>query len=518
MLKSLFSKYIERFFPQLQRLIETVNKKRGNLTYLYREHLREEYSPDNKWESTTADTTFVAADFVSMDSKLPIKQRDSIQTANGKLPKVGISRVLKETDITALNIMESQGGNAQLIARKLANDPVACATGIDERNEFNFLYGFSNGYVAIKDEDSPNALMRINFNYFEENKFGSSTKGTADLEDILDIIEKAAEKGTAVQQIWCAKTAYDALRRTQKARELAANYESRIVASGYELPVPTPEKFNAAFADETGGVTFVVVNRAIYQEVNGVRTAVKPWNANRFIFAPAEIVGTLIYGRLAEQTNPVENVIYQLVDNYKLIARFRETNPLRETTTGQAIVCPVIENVDQIFIYDISEGQEVDTDAETADTEDEFVTVWGYKYGKTEFVNTANTVAGTNLKVTSTDAAIVKAVNKLSEAEQAAIKAAIVSYPSVSPAELNFSKSADSTGKQVTVTTSDATGLASATATTTDSWITPAISGNKVTVKVAANSEASAPAREGTVTVTVGTKTATITVKQAANT
>lgn len=518
MLKSLFAKYIERFFPQLQRLIETVNKKRGNtLTYLYREHLREEYSPDNKWESTTADTTFVAADFVSMDSKLPIKQRDSIQTANGKLPKVGISRVLKETDITALNIMEAQGGNAQLIARKLANDPIACATGIDERNEYNFLFGLSNGYVAIKDEDNPNALMRINFNYFDKNKFGSSTKGTPSLEDILDVIQKAQEEGVAIVNIWCAKSAYDALRRTQAARELAANYESRIVATGYELPVPTPEKFDAAFADETGGVTFIKVNRAIFLEVNGVRTAVKPWNENRFIFTPSDIVGTLIYGRLAEQTNPVENVIYQLVDNYKLIARFRETNPLRETTTGQAIVAPVIENVDQIYIYDISEGAEVDTAAEEADTEDTFVTVWGSKYGKTEFVNTMNNIAGTKVKTNATDATIIKAVNKLSDAEQAAIKAAIVSYPVVSPASLTFAKTADTTGKTVTVSTTDTANLATATATTTDAWITPTISNGVVTVKVAANSEDSAPKRNGTVTVTVGTRTATIAVEQAAN-
>lgn len=430
MLQSLFYKYLERFFPQLQRLIETVNKKRGNtLTYLYKEHLREEYSPDNKWESTTADTTYVAADFVSMDSALPIKQRDSIQTANGKLPKVGISRVLRESDITALNIMEAQGGNAQLISRKLANDPVACATGIDERNEFNFLFGLSNGYVAIKDEDKPNALMRIDFNYFSENLFGTSVKGEPVLEDILDVIEKAAENGTAITEIWCAKSAYDILRRTRAARELAANYESRIVAEDVNLPVPTPEKFDAAFADETGGVHFVKVNRSIFTETDGVRKAIKPWNANRFIFVPDTIVGTLIFGRLAEVTNPVENVLYQLVDRYKLIARFRETNPLRETTTGQAICAPIIEGVDQIYVYDTSVSVEVDSSAEAADTSDVYITVWGNKYTKSSFITAYNAIDGvTKLKAGATDAQVIKAVNKLSDANQTALQAAVAQY------------------------------------------------------------------------------------------
>ena len=415
MLQSLFYKYLERFFPQLQRLIETVNKRRDrNLVYLHKQHLNEEYSPDNKWESTISDTTYVAADFVSMDSALPIKQRDTIQTANGKLPKVGISRILRETDINTLNTMEAQGGNAQLIARKLANDPVACAQGIDERNEYNFLFGFSNGYVAIKDDDNPTQLMRISFNYLAKNTFYSSEKGEAKLEDILNVIDKAAENGVTIRYIWISKQTYDELRHSREARELSANYERRIVADDFTLPVPTPTKFDEAFSDETGGVEFVKVNRSVIIEENGNRKSVKPWNDNRLIFVADEIVGTLVYGRLAETTNPVENVLYQLIDNYKLIARFRETNPLRETTTGQAIVAPIIENIDQIYVLDISKGQEVDETAEAADTQDEYITVWGNKYGKADFINAYNALDGVKaLKANSTDSAVVKAVNKL---------------------------------------------------------------------------------------------------------
>lgn len=427
MLQSLFYKYLERFFPQLQRLIETYNKRRDrNLTYLHKEHLNEEYSPDNKWESTISDTTYVAADFVSMDSALPIKQRDTIQTANGKLPKIGISRILRETDINTLNTMEAQGGNAQLIARKLANDPVACAQGIDERNEYNFLFGLSNGYVAIKDDDNPNALMRISFHYLAENTFYSSTKGEPELEDILDVIDKAAEKGTTIYQIWISKKTYDELRHTRGARELAANYERRIVADDFTLPVPTPNKFDEAFADETGGVTFVKVNRSVIIEKDGKRTSVKPWNDNRIIFVTGETVGTLVYGRLAETTNPVENVLYQLVDNYKLIARFRETNPLRETTTGQAIVAPIIENIDQIYVLDISQGQEVDEAAEKADTDDVFITVWGNKYSKPAFITAYNALEDVKtLKSDATDAQVIKAVNKLDAAKAETLQAAV---------------------------------------------------------------------------------------------
>ena len=424
MLQSLFYKYLERFFPQLQRIIEKYNGRRDrNLTYLHKAHLNEEYSPDNKWESTISDTTYVAADFVAMDSPLPLKQRDTIQTANGKLPKIGISRILRESDINTLNTMETQGGNAQLISRKLANDPVACAQGIDERNEYNFLFGLSNGYMAIKDEDNPNQLMRISFNYLAENTFYSSKKGEPELEDILDVIDKASEKGTAINYIWISKQTYDALRHTKAARELAANYERRIVADDFTLPVPTPNKFDEAFADETSGVQFVKVNRSVIVEKNGKRTTVKPWNDNRIIFVTDTVVGTLVYGRLAETTNPVENVLYQLIDNYKLIARFRETNPLRETTTGQAIVAPIIENIDQIYVLDISQGQEVNETAEAADTGDVYITVWGNKYSKPAFIAAYNALEDVKpLKSDATDAVIIKAVNKLDLAKADALR------------------------------------------------------------------------------------------------
>lgn len=423
MLESLFTKYLQRFMPKLQRLIETVNGKRnGGLTYLFKSMLRTEYSPDNKWESTTADTNVVAADFVSMDSELPIKKRDSIATANGKLPKVGISKVLKESDIVALNIMEAQGGNTKEIARKLAQDPVACANGIDERNEYNFLYALCNGYVAVKDEDNPNpdVVMRLNFNYLDKNTYGASVKGEYDIGDIKGVIEKADENGDTIKKICISKRGYDALRKTRGAKEMVADFEGKTYTDSTTLATPTPTRFNDAF-EELTGVKFEVINRSVQIEVNGKRTSQRPWDDNRMVFLTQDIVGTLVYGRLAEQTNPVDGVIYQTIDNYKLIARFRETNPLRETTTGQAMVAPIIENVDQIYILDISEGNVVDATEEAKDTDDVKTTLLGGTYTKEKIVGELKKL-GISIRKDATDEAIIKAVNTLSTQEQATLK------------------------------------------------------------------------------------------------
>lgn len=433
--QSLFQKYIAKFFPKLQRLIETVNGKRNkNLTYLHKganSMLRMEYSPDNKWESTSVNTTYVAADFVAVDSELPIKSRDSISSANGKLPKIGMSKILKESDINNINVMEAQGGNAQKIAAKLADDAVACSVGLDERNEYNFLFALSNGYVAIKDEDNPNALMRLNFKYLASHTFGATAKDQISIEDIKRVISKADADGNSIIQICIAKSAYDKLRQTKEAKELVANYKGQTFTSDTILPTPTATVFNEAFADDNNGITFKVIDRSIIFEKDGKKKSVKPWNANRLIFICNEIVGTLVYGRLAEQTNPVKNVDYQQVDTYKLISKYSLVNPLREVTAGQAFVAPIIEDVDQIYIYDFSEAQEVDTSAEGSDSGDTKVTVWGQAYTKTDFVNALNKIAGTKLATNTSDDKIIAAVNKLSDAKEEELKAAVESHKAV---------------------------------------------------------------------------------------
>lgn len=430
--ESLFQKYVAKFFPKLQRLIEKVNgKRKEKVTYLHKGDgamLRQEYSPDNKWESTSVNTTFVAADFVAVDSELPIKSRDSLASANGKIPKIGMSKILKESDINNINVMEAQGGNAKVIAGKLANDAVACSVGLDERNEYNFLFALSNGYVAIKDEDTPDALLRLNFNYKKGNTFGATVKDQVSLSDIKRVIEKADADGNAIVEICIAKSTYDKLRQTQEAKELVANYNGQAFTKDTVLPVPSGTKFNDAFADDNNGITFKVINRSVILEENGKKVSKKPWNANRIIFICNEVVGTLVYGRLAEQTNPVKNVVYQLVDTFKLISKYSLVNPLREITAGQAFVAPIIEDVDQIYVLDISEAQEVNTTEEEEDATDVKITVWGATYKKPEFIAALKAITGDRVAANISDAKLIEKVNALNDEQEESLKTAVESH------------------------------------------------------------------------------------------
>lgn len=427
MKESLFIEYVKKIFPKLQTIIEKINGKRNKtLTYLHKTMLRKEYSADQKWESASVNTTYVAADMVAMDSPLPPKARDSVAHANGTLPKVGMKKILRETQINAINIMKAQGASFTNIANKLTNDAVACSVGIDEKNEANFLTALSDGIVIVEDENNTGTGLRINYNYLPQNCFGVEESGSISSNDIKRVIAKADADGNAITTIALALSTYNKIRQTQWAKELVANYRGQTFDNDTKLPVPSATLFDEAFADDNNGITFLKIDRTVISEKNGKRNPYKPWNANKLIFLTTQEVGALVWGTLAEVTNPVNGVVYSTVDEYKLISKYSKNDPLQEFTSGQALVLPVIENVDQIYSLDISEAQVVDTTAESSDSTDAAVTVWGQAYKNAEFVAEYNKIANDNLGSKATDAEIIAAVNKLSDYKEKKLKEAVV--------------------------------------------------------------------------------------------
>lgn len=433
MVQSQFVEYIRKIFPRLQNVVDTVNGKRNGdnkRTYLHKSMLRKVYSADQKWSNAAVNTTYVAADMVSMNSPLPIKSRDAIAHANGSLPKIGMKKIMFESDINTVNIMKAQGAEWKNIANKLTSDPIACSVGIDEQNEANFLTGLSNGIVAVEDENNTGTALRINFGYLPENCFGVETQNELTLDDIKRVLAYADNNGDTIITICIALSTYNKLRQTQGAKELVANYRGQTFDSNTKLPVPTASLFDEAFADDNNGVAFLKIDRSIISEKNGKRKPYKPWNQNKLIFLTTEEVGALVWGTLAEKTNPVEGVVYSTVDEYKLISRYRTTEPFTETTSGQALVLSVIENVDQIYSLDISEAQVVDTSAETSDSTDVKITIWGNTYKKPEFVKEFNKITGKNLASTIADDKLIAAVNRLNDFDEAKLKSAVESHKS----------------------------------------------------------------------------------------
>lgn len=353
--KSLFLEEVDKFFPKLQNILDKINGKEQQPTYLYEKHLKKTYSPDGSWEAGSVNTTRVAADIISMDSPLPLKSRPTVQLANGKLPKMGMALAMKESELKAIDIMKIKGEKWANIANKLVQDPKACQFGIKEKNEFNFLYGLSHGYVVVPDLDKAALGHRFKFKYYARNLVGvADTSVGYTLDDMQKVIDMAQDDGNTITKVWLSLRKYNALRKTNGAKQLVADYRGITVTNYSKLGVPTKSIFNEAVKDQYG-VEFVIVDRLVRNEKNGVVTTERPWDDNRIIYLTDDMAGSFVYGTVAEASHKVEGVSYSEVDGYMLISKFAETNPLREMTGVQAEALPVIENVDKLYITDVTE-------------------------------------------------------------------------------------------------------------------------------------------------------------------
>lgn len=145
--KSLYLEYVKRYFPALvTSIIERINEKRTTqLPYLYKQLLTPDFSADGRWASVLAEYNRVAADVVALDSELPLKTRDSIETASGDIPKIGMKLYLTEKHMKDIDAMIAQQMSIGQIVNKIFNDLPRCLEGVWERIEDMFLSEMSTG-------------------------------------------------------------------------------------------------------------------------------------------------------------------------------------------------------------------------------------------------------------------------------------------------------------------------------------------------------------------------------------
>lgn len=415
-----FLEYVGKIFPALQKVVDKINGGRQPLTYLFKTMLSNVYSADQKWESASVDTRHVAADVVSMDSPLPIKKRPTVAHSNGRLPKIGMKKIMGETDINTVNIMIAQGAQWEQVAKKLTADAVSCSTGIDEKIEYCFLYALGHGYCLIEEDNNTGTAMRADFGYLPENTYGVQVAGTIDYKSIQNVIAAASAKGDSITTIAVSLLTYNKMRQTNWAKELVANYRGISYASVSTLPTPSAGIFDEAFADDNNGIKFLKIDRSVIVEKDGKQKPVKPFGDDNLIFLTTENVGSLVWSNVAEKTNPVAGAIYSTLDQYKLVSKFSTPDPLQEVTYGQALVLPVIENVDQIYILDTTQGA---TDSQTEG--DTTFAYGGKNYVKSEVIAAVNAVADFTISSNITDADLLVVLNLMSKAKRDAVFARI---------------------------------------------------------------------------------------------
>lgn len=427
--KSLFPQWVDKLFKTVsQKVVEKLNGTKNPLVYYHRTMLRKEFSPTLKWGSLSVNNNVVAADVVAMDSSLPLKKRDSLRKADGDIPKIGMKLSLNETTMNELNILLSMGGQDSEVIKKLFGDTDKVIAGVWERLEYMHHEALSTGYTLVPDQDNPGLGIRVDFGHPDENKYGVTTVWTdttnaKPIDDINHVLAKARENGDSLRYILMDVNAWNQFKANAQVKQEYAFYLGFV---GTNIPnVPSLDKANE-FLSSSYSVSITVIDRNVMVEKNGKRKSIKPWADNAVVFLTDMMVGTLTYGRLAEETFQDKSVDYAKVDDFILVSKYHKNDPIKEFTSSQALVLPVINNVDSIYIMDVS-----DAEATTGQTEeDATITIFGDS--EVLVVNLVNALVAVGKSATTemTDVELITMVNKLSKAKELQVRA-ILEIPTV---------------------------------------------------------------------------------------
>ncbi|WP_114752298.1 major capsid protein [Pleomorphovibrio marinus] len=351
--ESLFQEWVNKYFPGITvRVVQNLNDTQRPQVYWHRRMLSKLFSVSGKWESVTSNNHNVAADVVAMDASLPLKSRPSISKFSGDIPKMGMELTLNETQLTNISTMMAMNVPNAEIMRRVFEDTPRVIQGVWERNELTFLRGLSTGVALAEDADNVGTGIRIDYGFQNENKFNVDTLWTnvasTPLDDIEKIRKKAQEDGNTVGVVLMDRPTFDNFAKTTQVKE---KYAFNVGFVGDNVPAPDLEKVNSMLLGNYG-FTIQLVERSVKVEKNGVRSVITPWAAGQVVFMQSENIGNLVWARLAEMDYPVSSVTYQTVDDFILASKYRKTSPLKEFTSSQARVVPIINNVDEIYHLD----------------------------------------------------------------------------------------------------------------------------------------------------------------------
>jgi hypothetical protein len=364
-----------------------------------------------------------------------------------------------------------------------------------------FLQALSTGIALVPESENVGVGVRANFGYRDENRFGAKIKwgkkGYEPVSDIERVLAIAHERHDTITTIALDGCQYNLIR---KSDEVKARYAASIGNfTGNAQIIPVPSQFDALMADEFK-IKFLVIDRTVRIEKNGKQTPVRPFAENTLVFLTTEQVGRLVYGVLPEEIYKVSNVEYQKVDNFILVSKYARNEPLREFTTSQALVLPVIENVDSIYIMDTQDAVEMAADEIEGD---DVITLYGEQVPKLAVIYALKST-GIKTAQNISDEKLIAKINALSDAGEEQFKAALTASYAGS---MTFTSAADTTGQTLA-----AEAQGELTAVSDETWATATVAGNVVTVKVTANSGA---ARTANITLSADGRQGVILVKQA---
>ncbi len=429
---SIFKDLIGKYFSATAKYFYSkINGSKDEPKYLHDQMLDEEYSADMTYSSISGNFTRITADVVSMDSPLPLKSRPSLSMAKGDIPKLGLKYVLNEKQMNTLLILFRTGqSRIKELVKKIFNDTESCIYGIKERIEQIHLIGFSSGVTEIPDEENTGTSIRINYNIPKSNQLGVvktwNDEKSSPINDIKRVLKVAKAKGEYPNTIWMNSiTAEYLMTNIQIKKQFAFSLNF----TGSNVPDLDEGQLSSVLKKRLK-LDLKIVDRSFVHQKDGKSIVSEGWSEDMVVLSTGTKVGSLVYGTVVEAEFKQEGVNYAEPNSYILLSKSGTTDPVSEMTAGQAMVIPVLQNVESLFYINTIDAQKLDdSDNEkiaSGSSTDSKITIWSQELEKALVIGEFNKIEGvkkTNISIS--DEKLIERINQLSNEEEADLKTAL---------------------------------------------------------------------------------------------
>lgn len=430
--ESIFKDLIGKYFSATAKFqYNKINGSKEEPKYLHDQMLDEEYSADMTYSSISGNFSRITADIVSLDSPLPLKLRDSISSAKGDIPKIGLKYVLNEKQMNTLLILYRTGpSRTKELIKKIFDDSQSCVFGIKESIEQIHLKGFSSGLTEIPDSKNVGTSIRIDYNIPASNQMGVvhkwHSKEANPINDIKRTLKAAKTKGEYPNTIWMNGETAEHLMTNSQIKEQFAFSMNFTAAS---VPDLDEDQLKSVFKRRLK-LNLQVIDRTFVHQKDGKSIVSEGWTKNMVVLSTGTKVGSLVYGTTVESEFKQNGVNYAEPNSYILLSKSGTTDPVSEMTAGQAMVIPVLQNVESLFYINTIDAQKLDdSDNEkiaSGSSTDSKITIWSQELEKALVIGEFNKIEGvkkTNISIA--DEKLIERINQLSNEEEADLKTAL---------------------------------------------------------------------------------------------
>lgn len=269
---------------------------------------------------------------------------------------------LTEKQMKDVDSMIAQNMPLGRIIQNIFADTQRVIEGVWERIEDLFLSELSTG-VGLSTRNNGTGI-RIDMNFYPANQFDVtkswSKTDSVPLDDIQTIVDKSIDDQNIITDAYLDDIALNLLYRNGQVRGQYAFNQGIATNGSSVIPILDFDKVSQIFLTKWN-IRLHRIARKIKTEINGVKQNHSPWCKGTIAFVCDDKLGSLVWTNTAESTRPVEGVTYQTVDEYLLVSKYSVTDPLREFTASQAMVVPILNNVDRIYTLDTQTTTEPDS-------------------------------------------------------------------------------------------------------------------------------------------------------------